>query len=59
MILFFFVVVVSILFIIFILLFVVDKGFEMLFLGYFVVIVGVSDIFGNIVFIFISDNKKV
>lgn len=59
MILFFFVVVVSVLFIIFILLFVVDKGFEMFFLGYFVVIVGVSDIFGNIVFIFISDNKKI
>lgn len=59
MILFFFVVVVSVLFIIFILLFVVDKGFKMFFLGYFVVIVGVSDIFGNIVFIFISDNKKV
>lgn len=39
--------------------FAVDKGLEMSSLGYLVTVAGASDIFGNIVFIFISDNKIV
>lgn len=39
--------------------FAADKGLEMSSLGYLVAIAGASDIFGNIVFIFISDNKKI
>lgn len=39
--------------------FAVDKGLEISSLGYLVTVAGASDIFGNIVFIFISDNKIV
>lgn len=39
--------------------FAVDKGLEMSSLGYLITVAGASDIFGNIVFIFISDNKIV
>lgn len=39
--------------------FAADKGLKMSSLGYLVAVAGASDIFGNIVFIFISDNKKV